>query len=65
MAGGIEHAPLLALTGELLALRSERIMANCWPAPLSLIVSPHAQDPNRPLFRKDFVHHAMLNIDAA
>ena len=28
MAGGIEHVPLLALMGELLALRSERVMAH-------------------------------------
>ena len=34
-------------------------------APLSCIVGPHAQDPHRPLFRKDLVHHAVLNIDAA
>ncbi len=34
-------------------------------APLSLIVGPDAQDPDRPLLRKDLVHHAVLNIDAA
>jgi len=31
----------------------------------SLIVSPHTQDANRFLFGKDFVHDAVLNIDAA
>ena len=31
----------------------------------SLIVSPHTQNTNRFLFGKDFVHDAVLNIDAA
>ena len=34
-------------------------------APLPLMVGPHAQDPDRTLCRKDLVHHAVLNIDAA
>ena len=29
------------------------------------IVRPHAQDANRFLFGKDFVHDAVLNINAA
>jgi hypothetical protein len=32
---------------------------------LSFIVRPHTQDANRFLFGKNFVHDAMLNIDAA
>ena len=31
----------------------------------SLIVRPHTQDANRSFFGKDFVHDAVLNIDAA
>lgn len=31
----------------------------------SVIVRPHAQDANRFLFGKDFVHDAVLDIDAA
>jgi hypothetical protein len=31
---------------------------------LSFIVRPHAQDANRFLFGKNFIHDAVLNIDA-
>lgn len=37
----------------------------CWLGLCSPIVRPHTQDTNRFLFGKDFVHYAVLNVDAA
>jgi hypothetical protein len=42
-----------------------RVRVDGWVGLLSLIVRPHTQDANRFLFGKNFIHDAVLNIDAS